>query len=189
MGHPKGQKRDFDALERRRMEALRLFRKGIAQAQIARQLKVARQTVSRWVRQYREGGKAALRKAGRAGRLPRLDSGQLKQLNAMLVAGPESFGYPTPLWTCPRVAEVIEAEFGIRYHPGHVWKLLRALGFSCQRPVGRAIERDEKVIAAAVPGFPRSTAAAGATVAAGRGDCRCHACRRRGSWFAAPAWL
>jgi transposase-like protein len=63
MGHPKGQKRDFDALERRRMEALRLFRKGIPQAQIARQLKVARQTVSRWVRQYREGGKAALRKA------------------------------------------------------------------------------------------------------------------------------
>ena len=59
MGHPKGQKRDFDALERRRMEALRLFRKGIPQAQIARQLKVARQTVSRWVRQYREGGKAA----------------------------------------------------------------------------------------------------------------------------------
>ena len=65
MGHPKGQKRDFDALERRRMEALRLFRKGIPQAQIARQLKVARQTVSRWVRQYREGGKAALRKAAR----------------------------------------------------------------------------------------------------------------------------
>ena len=147
MGHPKGQKRDFDALERRRMEALRLFRKGIPQAQIARELKVARQTVSRWVRQYREGGKAALRKADRAGRLPKLDAGQLRQLKAMLVAGPESFGYPTPLWTCPRVAEVIEAEFGIRYHPGHVWKLLRALGFSCQRPVGRAIERDEKAIA------------------------------------------
>jgi transposase len=85
MGHPKGQKRDFDALERRRMQALHLFRKGIPQAQIARQLNVARQTVSRWVQQYREGGKAALRKAGRAGRLPKLDSGQLRQLKAMLV--------------------------------------------------------------------------------------------------------
>jgi len=129
------------------METLLLFRKGIPQAQIARQLKVARQTVSRWVRQYREGGKAALRKAGRAGRLPKLDAGQPRQPNAMLVAGPESFGYPTPLWTCPSVAEVIEAEFGVRCHPGHVWKLLRALGFRCQRPVGRAIERDEKAIA------------------------------------------
>ena len=99
---PPRSKRDFDALERRRMEARHLFRKGIPPAQIARQLKVARQTVSRWVRQYRDGGKAALRKAGRASRLPKLNAAQLKQLKAMLAAGPESFGYPTPLWTCPR---------------------------------------------------------------------------------------
>ncbi|MGC8761100.1 MAG: helix-turn-helix domain-containing protein, partial [Bryobacteraceae bacterium] len=45
--------RDFGALERRRLEGLRLFRKGVPQAQIARELRVARQTVSRWVRQYR----------------------------------------------------------------------------------------------------------------------------------------
>lgn len=128
------------------MEALALFRKGVPQAQIARQLKVARQTVSRWVRLYRERGKAALRKAGRAGRIPKLDAAQLEHLKSLLIDGPESFGYPTPLWTCPRVAELIEAEFGIAYHPGHVWKLLRALGFSCQRPVGRAVERDEKAI-------------------------------------------
>lgn len=128
------------------MEALALFRKGVPQAQIARQLKVARQTMSRWVRLYREGGKTALRKAGRAGRLPKLDAAQLEHLKSLLIAGPESFGYPTPLWTCPRVAELIEAEFGIAYHPGHVWKLLRALGFSCQRPAGRAVERDEKAI-------------------------------------------
>lgn len=128
------------------MEGLRLFRKGVPQAQIARELKVARQTVSRWVRQYREGGREALRQAGRAGRLPKLGAGQLRQLEKMLLAGPEAFGYPTPLWSCPRVAELIEAEFGVRYHPGHVWKLLRAMGFSCQRPVGRAVERDEEAV-------------------------------------------
>lgn len=102
--------------------------------------------MSRWVRLYRERGKAALRKAGRAGRLPKLDAAQLEHLKSLLIAGPESFGDPTPLWTCPRVADLIEAEFGIAYHPGHVWKLLRALGFSGQRPVGRAVERDEKAI-------------------------------------------
>ncbi|GIU76656.1 MAG: hypothetical protein KatS3mg004_3743 [Bryobacteraceae bacterium] len=44
------------------------------------------------------------------------------------------------------MAEVIEARFGVRYHPGHVWKLLRAMGFSYQRPVGRAVKRDEKAV-------------------------------------------
>lgn len=74
------------------MEGLRLFRKGMPQAQIARELKAARQTVSRWVRQYREGGREALRQAGRAGRLPKLGAGQLRQLETMLLAGPEAFG-------------------------------------------------------------------------------------------------
>ncbi|GIU75938.1 MAG: hypothetical protein KatS3mg004_3025 [Bryobacteraceae bacterium] len=102
--------------------------------------------VSRWVRQYWEGGRKAMRQAGRPGRPPNLGAAQLRQLEKRLLAGPEAFGYPTPLWTCPRVAEVIEARFGVRYHPGHVWKLLRAMGFSCQRPVGRAVERDEKAV-------------------------------------------
>ncbi|GIU80750.1 MAG: hypothetical protein KatS3mg005_3988 [Bryobacteraceae bacterium] len=146
MGNPRGQRRDFEALERRRLEGLRLFNKGVPLAEIARELKVARQTVSRWVRQYREGGREALRQAGRAGRLPKLGAGQLRQLEKILLASPEAFGYPTPLWTCPRVAEEIEAHFGVRYHPGHVWKLLRTMGFSCQRPVGRAVERDEKAV-------------------------------------------
>jgi transposase len=64
----------------------------------------------------------------------------------MLLAGPEEFGFSTPLWTCPRVAQVIEAELGVKYHPGHVWKLLDGMGFSCQRPVGRAMERNEDEI-------------------------------------------
>jgi hypothetical protein len=47
------------------------------------------------------------------------------------------------LWTTGRVAELIEQEFAERFHPGHVWRLLRQLGWSCQRPTGRALERDE----------------------------------------------
>ena len=63
-----------------------------------------------------------------------------------LGAGPEQLGYETPLWTCQRVADLIEREFGIRYHAGHVWRVLRGLGWSPQRPVGRALERNEKAI-------------------------------------------
>ncbi|MFN8938490.1 MAG: winged helix-turn-helix domain-containing protein, partial [Acidobacteriota bacterium] len=83
----------------------------------------------------------------RAGRKPRLTANQAKALIKKLLAGPEKLGYHTPLWTCPRVADQIEQLFGIQYHPGHVWKLLRSLGWSVQRPTTQARERNESAIA------------------------------------------
>lgn len=146
MGNPAGVRRDFDALEKRRFHAIRLWERGQNQSEIARQLRVVRQTVARWVQQYRAQGKSALQKAGRAGRKPRLSEQQRQQLKKLLLAGPERLGYETPLWTCPRVAHLIEQQFGVRYHEGHVWKLLVRLGWSPQRPVGRARERDQEQI-------------------------------------------
>jgi transposase len=143
MGNPRGVKRDFDALEARRLRAARLFQQGKSQAEIARVLRVHRQTVHRWAKQVEGEGRAALRKAGRAGRKPRLSAAQLRRLAQELKRGPEVLGYETSLWTAPRVADLIERECGIRYHPGHVWKILRQMGWSCQRPAGRALERDE----------------------------------------------
>jgi transposase len=139
--------RDFDALERRRFEFVRWYERGETQAAIARRLKTVPQTVSRWVKEYRAGGQDALCQAGRAGRKPRLSQKQLGQLAKWLVEGPERLGYETPLWTCPRVAHLIEQKLGVRYHEGHVWKILVRLGWSPQRPAGRARERDEKRIA------------------------------------------
>lgn len=102
--------------------------------------------MSRRRKEFSEGGKRALAQAGRAGRKPRLDGRQTKVLTGRLLAGPEKLGYQTPLWTCERVADLIAQDFGIHYHPGHVWRILRGLGWSPQRPVGRALERDEKAI-------------------------------------------
>jgi transposase len=146
MGNPAGVRRDFEELEKRRFEAIRLWQRGENQAVIARQVKVVRQTVARWVKEYRVQGKAGLKKAGRAGRKPRLRGHDRKRLETLLFRGPERLGYETPLWTCPRVADLIEREFGVRYHPGHVWKVLLALGWSPQRPTGRARERNEEQI-------------------------------------------
>jgi transposase len=147
MGNPAGVKRDFNKLERRRLEAVRLLEKGeLNQAEIARRLKVCRQTVSRWAGEYRAGGKAAMKKAGRAGRKAELTQADLKRLAKLLKKGPEALGYKTPLWTCLRVAHLIKREFQVQYHPEHVWKVLDRLGWSCQRPVGRARERNEAAI-------------------------------------------
>jgi transposase len=127
-------KRDFEALEKRRFDAVTLVAQGLNQSQVARRLKVARQSVNRWLKRYRESGKAALAKAGRAGRQPRLSGEQKERLIQWLVTEPCPGGPKRPRWTCPRVARLIEEKFGVRYHPGHVWKLLRKLGSKGERP-------------------------------------------------------
>jgi len=146
MGNSAGVKRDFDALERRRFQALRLLRQGLNQSEVARRVRVVRQSVARWAALERQSGERALRQAGRAGRKPRLTERQKTVLEQRLLAGPERLGYDTSLWSSERVAHLIEREFAVRYHPGHVWKLLVSLGWSCQRPVGRALERNEPAI-------------------------------------------
>jgi transposase len=146
VGNSRGVKRDFKALERRRFQALRLLKQGYNQSEVARRVKVCSQTVSRWARAVSEQGEKALGAAGRAGRKPLLDDKQRDRLIARLWQGPEKLGYETPLWTCNRVSHLIQEEFGIRYHSGHVWKLLRQLNWSPQRPAGRALERNEDAI-------------------------------------------
>jgi transposase len=146
MGNPAGVRRDFAALERRRMVAARLLRQGVSQSEVARRLGVHRQSVIRWVRQLAQSGRAGLKKAGRAGRKPRLSPAQLRQLEQGLKRGPEALGYATGLWTANRVQELIEYRTGVRYHAAHVWRILRQLGWSCQRPTGKALERDEEAI-------------------------------------------
>jgi transposase len=146
MGNPRGVKRDFQELERRRFAAVKLFGKDLNSSEIGRRLKVSNQTVSRWRREHRRGGKQALRQAGRAGRLPCLNEGDKNRLVELLKQGPERLGYETPLWTCERVAHLIEKNFAVDYHPGHVWRILRQLKWSVQQPVGRALERNEPLI-------------------------------------------
>ncbi len=147
MGNPAGVRRDFERLEQRRLQGAKLLREGVHQAEVARQVGVHRQSVSRWARQLKRGGLRALKKAGRAGRKPRLRPEDLRRIERGLKRGPEALGYETSLWTAWRVAHLIEHQCGVRYHPSQAWRILRQLGWSCQRPTGRALERDEAAIA------------------------------------------
>jgi transposase len=140
--------RDFEGMEQRRKRAARMFARGVTQADVARELAVSRQSASRWYADWRAGGIRALKAAGRAGRMPRLTKAQLRQIDRALRKGPRAHGFGTDLWTLDRVATVIEAETGVRYHAGHVWRLLRdTLGWTRQRPARRAVERDDAAIA------------------------------------------
>src|SRR5882672_10208145 len=128
MGNPKGVKRDFDQLERRRLQAARLFDAGLSQAEVSRRLEVHRQSVSRWYGGWKEQGTKALKQAGRAGRKPRLQAVQLEQLGRGLKEGPEALGDGTGLWTTWRVADLIQRQTGQKFHPGH------AIRYPCLYP-------------------------------------------------------
>ena len=84
MGNPAGVRRDFERLEQRRFEAFRLLKKGLSEAEVARQVGAHRQSVNRWVQQIDKHGRGGLKKAGRAGRKPRLNETELKKLETKL---------------------------------------------------------------------------------------------------------
>jgi transposase len=143
MGMPKGRKIDAEWLQRRRLEARRLLDEGVEQAQVARRLQTTRQSVSRWAQQPRR----ELAKVRLQGRKPQLAEPAKAKLRTALLAGPKAAGFATELWTVPRVRQLLVQRFHLRFSTVHVWRLLGQLGFSPQRPVGRARERDEARIA------------------------------------------
>lgn len=139
-------RRDYATEQAIRLRAGPLFSKGCFPAAVARCLGVSRQTSSRWYHDWKRGGQAALRGAGRTGRPRKLCPEELRQLETFLIAGARAAGYVTDLWTLRRIADLVEQKFRVRYHRGHVWKLLGEMNWSCQRPEKRAKERNEAAI-------------------------------------------
>ena len=137
--------RETGLLQRRRLRAGRLLQRGVAQAEVARRVGVTRTTVSQWNTQLGAGGMEALRSRPR-GRPSGLDDAQRRELIRALTSGALAEGFATDLWTLPRVGQLIKRRFARSYSESQVWRILVSLGFSCQRPSGRALERDEAAI-------------------------------------------
>lgn len=127
-------RRDFSGMTERRLRAAEYFSAGqMTQAAIARELQVSRQSVSRWCQQWQQGGTSALEGAGRAGRKPRLTGQQQQRLAAAIARGARAHGFDSDRWTLDRVNALIEQFMGVHYHRGHVWKILRGMGWTLQR--------------------------------------------------------
>lgn len=141
---PKGNAKE---LEVRRLMAGRMLLEGKGVREVSRLSGGAPSSVSRWKQQLEQGGLEALRARPHPGRPSRLTLEQKQTLAGILLQGAPAAGFPTDLWTLSRVTEVIEREFGVKYHPGHVWYILRDMGWSAQKPERRARERDEEAIA------------------------------------------
>lgn len=133
-------------LEHRRFQALRLLDQGHSPVEVARRLGVDRRSVRRWKAAVKRRGERALAARPTSGRPPRLRAEQKRRLQHALLRGAQAAGFENDLWTCRRVAQLIEQRFGIRYERTHICRLLHGLGFTPQKPQRRAVERDEVAI-------------------------------------------
>lgn len=141
---PKGSPAELEA---RRRRAAEFFRERKSLSEVARLCGASLSSVKRWKRAWREGGVKALAARPHPGPTCKLTRDQQQALVALLKRGPRAAGYRNELWTCRRVAQVVRRQFGVRYHPDHLGRMLHALGFSPQKPQQVARERDDEAVA------------------------------------------
>jgi transposase len=132
--------------EGRRLRAWELFQEGWPQQRIAEALGVSKGAVSQWLSRAKAQGPQALRHCKPPGRHSKLTHQQRLQLLELLAQGAEALGFPGDVWTQPRVAQVIRRHFGVQYHPSQVGRILKACGWSRQKPLRGASQRDEAAI-------------------------------------------
>lgn len=142
MGAPK----KADWREERRKQAWKLKQQGWQQNKIAEALGVSEGAISQWMKKAREEGEEALLAHPPKGIPARMTQEQKAQMPELLAQGAPAYGFRGNVWTARRVAKVIEQTFGVRYSRDHVGKLLRQEGWSRQKPVERATQRNEAAI-------------------------------------------
>lgn len=135
-------------LESRRMIAGRLLLEGKSPAEVARAVGVSWTTANRWNQAVRGHGLLALSALPHEAPASKLTPPQRVQLVELLSRGPVAAGFSNEMWTCPRVVQVIQRKFGVSYHAGHVWKLLRSLGWTCKMPHQRSRKHDDAAVQA-----------------------------------------
>src|ERR1700693_3748218 len=140
-------KLDHATLEALRVRAVRSVQDGESPEIVARTLRVTIRAMYKWLADYRGGGWNALKAKPLAGRPPKLDDRKLKWIyDTVTQKTPQQLKFEFALWTREMVAELIKRKYGIRLARNSVGRLLAQLGITCQKPLHRAIERDEALV-------------------------------------------
>lgn len=127
-----------------RLHAIMLSIEKDTSGDIASLLKVNRTNVPIWINNWNEYGADGLLEGHRSGRQSQLSPEDKVKLGDIIESGPVACGLNTGVWTSKIITQIIEEEFGIGFHPGHVRKLLKGIGFSVQRPTYKLVNADEK---------------------------------------------
>jgi putative transposase len=134
--------------EKTRLKAGKLFQKGLSQAEVARRFKVTPAAVNYWHEAWKTKGVRGLQSKGQTGFPSRLTEEKRTVFRRAILKGPQEYGFETNLWTLSRLASVMKKTTGVTFGHNHTWEIVRALGFTCQKPQVRARERDEEAIKA-----------------------------------------
>lgn len=138
---------DHATLEAMRERAVRSVHEGESPETVARIIGINRSTIYGWLAQYRRGGWSALKAKPLFGRPPKLDGRKLKWVyNTVTQKNPMQLKFAFALWTREMVAKLIKVKYNISLSVVSVGRLLAQLGITCQRPLHRALERDEALV-------------------------------------------
>lgn len=132
-------------MEMRRLKAVPYFKRKWSERRIAEKLGVSGPSVHAWKVAWQTQGLAGLH-AGVYGAKPLLSKKDEKHLKREIPKGASAHGFSGDFWTLARLTLAVKRWTGVTYEERSVWHLLRRLGFSCQKPLKRAVERDEEAI-------------------------------------------
>jgi transposase len=142
-----GRKLDHQTLEAMRERAVRRVQEGESPEVVAKIFGIGRTAIYRWLGHYRQGGWGALKAKPLSGRPPKLDDKKLKWIyDTVTQKNPLQFRFEFALWTREMVAALIKDKFKIKLSAASAGRLLAQLGITCQKPLHRAIERDEALV-------------------------------------------
>ena len=130
-----------------RLQVVQRVLAGESITELSRVLGYSRQAIHNWVNTYEVGGKTALRATKALGATAKLTEKQTAWLTKTLsTKNPAQLHFPFALWTREIVRELIKRHFNVAMAITSVGNLLRRLGFSVQRPLMRAYERNPEAV-------------------------------------------
>jgi transposase len=140
-------KLDHNTLEQLRIRAVSRVQAGESPELVARAIGINRTTIYDWLAKYRNGGWSALKSRPTPGAKPKIDSKKMKWIfKVVSEKNPQQLKFEFALWTREMVQELIKKKFNIKLGLKAVGRLLAQLGLTCQKPLYRAIQKEESLV-------------------------------------------
>jgi transposase len=142
-----GRKIGPEAMEQIRIRAVKRVQQGESPEKVIATLGFSRACIYNWLAKYRAGGLHALRSGKHPGRPKKLDGTQIAWINKTIRdKNPLQLKFSFALWTRSMVTRLIRKQFGLKLSESSVGRLLRQMGFSCQKPLYRAYQQDPEAV-------------------------------------------